>query len=90
MINNIYTVGQTVPNESEVPGPHARKNTNTAKQRLMIIAWLLMQKTSQNKLDLKELIRYFPDQSELQIRQRLKIKGNVSSHGVAPFVRPER
>ena len=71
-------MGQTVPNESEIPGPHARKNTNTAKQRLMIAAWLLMQKTKQGRLKLPKLLRYFPDQTELQLRQRLKIKGNVS------------
>ena len=87
-INNLYTVGQTVPNESEVPGPHARKNTNTAKQRLMIAAWLLMQKNKQGKLKLTKLLRYFPDQSELQLRQRLKIKGNVSCRTASNFVGP--
>ena len=77
-INNLYTVGQTVPNESEVPGPHARKNTSTAKQRLMIVAWLLIQKSKSKRIKLGRLMKYFPDQTELQMRQRLKIKGNVS------------
>ncbi|ORY20963.1 hypothetical protein BCR39DRAFT_554452 [Naematelia encephala] len=75
-IANLYTVGQTVPNESEVPGPHARKNTNTAKLRLMIVAWLLIQKAKQKRIKMSKLLKYFPDQTELQMRQRLKIKGN--------------
>lgn len=77
-ISNIFTVGQTVPNESEVHGPHARKNTNTAKMRLMIIAWLLINKSKQKRFKIGKLLKYFPDQTELQMRQRLKVKGNVS------------
>ncbi|OWZ55034.1 transcription initiation factor TFIID subunit 1 [Cryptococcus neoformans c45] len=75
-ISNIFTVGQTVPNESEVHGPHARKNTNTAKMRLMIIAWLLINKSKQKRFKIGKLLKYFPDQTELQMRQRLKVKGN--------------
>ncbi|WVN85623.1 uncharacterized protein L203_100772 [Cryptococcus depauperatus CBS 7841] len=75
-INNIFTVGQTVPNESEIHGPHARKNTNTAKMRLMIIAWLLINKSKQKRFKIGKLLKYFPDQTELQMRQRLKVKGN--------------
>ncbi|WWC58417.1 uncharacterized protein I303_100957 [Kwoniella dejecticola CBS 10117] len=71
-INNLYTVGQTVPNESEVHAPHARKNTNTSKMRLMIIAWLLIQKSKQKRFKMAKLLKYFPDQTELQMRQRLK------------------
>lgn len=77
-INNLFTVGQVLPNESEVAGPHARKNTNTAKVRLMIVAWLLIQRTKEKRIKLATLMKYFPDQSELQMRQRLKVKGNVS------------
>lgn len=82
MINNIYTVGQTVPNESEIPGPHARKNTNTAKLRLMIVAWLLIKKDKKGNIEMSTLMKYFKGQTELQMRQRLKIKGNVSRQSV--------
>ncbi|WVQ71168.1 hypothetical protein IAR50_000693 [Cryptococcus sp. DSM 104548] len=75
-IKHIFTVGQTVPNESEIHGPHARKNTNTAKMRLMIIAWLLINKSKQKRFKIGKLLKYFPDQTELQMRQRLKVKGN--------------
>jgi transcription initiation factor TFIID subunit 1 len=78
VITNLYTVGQTFPNESEVPGPHARKNTNYAKIRLQIVAWLLIHKSKQKRIKMGKLLKYFPDQSELQMRQRLKIKGQVS------------
>jgi transcription initiation factor TFIID subunit 1 len=80
-IKDMFVVGQTLPNQSEVPGPHARKNTNTAKLRLMIVAWILIKKNkelSKQRVKLSRLIKYFPDQTELQMRQRLKIKGNVS------------
>lgn len=77
-ITNLYTVGQTFPNDSEVPGPHARKNTNYAKIRLQIVAWLLINKNKQKRIKMAKLLKYFPDQTELQMRQRLKIKGQVS------------
>lgn len=77
-INHMYTVGQTVPNESEVPGPHARKNTSYARIRLQIVAWLLINKNKDRRIKIGKLLKYFPDQSELQMRQRLKIKGQVS------------
>jgi hypothetical protein len=44
----------------------------------MIVAWLLIQKSKEKRIKLATLMKYFPDQSELQMRQRLKIKGNVS------------
>ena len=44
----------------------------------MIVAWLLIQKSKDKRIKLATLMKYFPDQSELQMRQRLKIKGNVS------------
>lgn len=78
-IKDLFVVGQTTPNKSEVPGPHARKNTNTAKLRLMIVAWILIKKNkelAEQRVKLARLIKYFPDQTELQMRQRLKIKGN--------------
>ncbi|KAK8865758.1 hypothetical protein IAR55_000905 [Kwoniella newhampshirensis] len=49
-----------------------RKNTNTAKMRLMIIAWLLINKSKQKHFKIGKLLKYFPDQTELQMRQRLK------------------
>ncbi|KAI0828937.1 atypical/TAF1 protein kinase [Trametes gibbosa] len=70
-IPNLFTVGQTYP-VTEVPGPHSRKITNTIKLRLQIIAFKLLEKSTEKRLKISRLMKYFPDQNELQMRQRLK------------------
>ncbi|TBU49318.1 hypothetical protein BD309DRAFT_882680 [Dichomitus squalens] len=70
-ISNLFVVGQTYP-ITEVPGPHSRKITNTIKQRLQIIAFKLLEKSTEKRLKISRLMKYFPDQNELQMRQRLK------------------
>ncbi|KAI0066428.1 hypothetical protein BV25DRAFT_1820368 [Artomyces pyxidatus] len=70
-VKNLFTVGQTYP-VTEVPGPHSRKITNTIKYRLQIIAFKLLQKSAGERLKISRLMKYFPDQNELQMRQRLK------------------
>ena len=71
-IKNLFTVGQTYP-VTEVPGPHSRKITNTIKYRLQIIAYKLLQKSNGERLKIARLMKYFPDQNELKMRQRLKV-----------------
>ncbi|KAF8349699.1 TAF1 transcription initiation factor TFIID subunit TAF1 [Amanita rubescens] len=68
---NLFVIGQTYP-VTEVPGPHSRKITNTIKHRLQIIAFKLLRKSPGERLKISRLMRYFPDQNELQMRQRLK------------------
>ncbi|KAK2461592.1 hypothetical protein APHAL10511_006055 [Amanita phalloides] len=70
-IRNVFVIGQTYP-ITEVPGPHSRKITNTIKYRLQIIAFKLLRKSPGERLKISRLMRYFPDQNELQMRQRLK------------------
>ncbi|KAF8922160.1 hypothetical protein CPB85DRAFT_1266178 [Mucidula mucida] len=70
-IKNLFVVGQTYP-VTEVPGPHSRKITNTIKYRLQIIAFKLLRKSQGERLKISRLMKYFPDQNELQMRQRLK------------------
>lgn len=70
-IKNIFVIGQTYP-VTEVPGPHSRKITNTIKHRLQIIAFKLLRKSQGERLKISRLMKYFPDQNELQMRQRLK------------------
>lgn len=65
-------IGQTYP-VTEVPGPHSRKITNTLKFRLQIIAFKLLKKSPGERLKISRLMKYFPDQNELQMRQRLKV-----------------
>lgn len=69
----MFTVGQTYP-VTEVPGPHSRKYTNTVKYRLQVIAFKLLQKSVGERLKIGRLMKYFPDQNELQMRQRLKVR----------------
>ncbi|KAF8846178.1 TAF1 transcription initiation factor TFIID subunit TAF1 [Paxillus ammoniavirescens] len=70
-IKNLFVIGQTYP-VTEVPGPHSRKITNTIKYRLQIIAFKLLRKSGEERLKISRLMKYFPDQNELQMRQRLK------------------
>ena len=70
-IKNLCVIGQTYP-VTEVPGPHSRKITNTIKYRLQIIAFKLLRKSAEERLKISRLMKYFPDQNELQMRQRLK------------------
>ncbi|KAI6047814.1 TAF1 transcription initiation factor TFIID subunit TAF1 [Pisolithus marmoratus] len=70
-IKNLFVIGQTYP-VTEVPGPHSRKITSTIKYRLQIIAFKLLKKSREERLKISRLMKYFPDQNELQMRQRLK------------------
>ncbi|KIK70768.1 hypothetical protein GYMLUDRAFT_32818 [Collybiopsis luxurians FD-317 M1] len=70
-IKNLFVLGQSYP-VTEVPGPHSRKITNTIKHRLQIIAYKLLRKSAGERLKISRLMKYFPDQNELQMRQRLK------------------
>ncbi|PWN49186.1 hypothetical protein IE53DRAFT_159988 [Violaceomyces palustris] len=70
-IKNLFTVGQTYP-VVPIPGPHARLVTNNIKYRLQMIAFKLVQKSYRQRIKIYRLMRYFPDQNELQMRQRLK------------------
>ncbi|KAG8928363.1 hypothetical protein FRC03_010912 [Tulasnella sp. 419] len=84
-IKNVFVVGQTYP-VTEVPGPHSRKITNTIKSRLQVIAYKMIAKSKGERLKINRLMRYFPDQNELQMRQRLKpfIKEFMEFHRRGP------
>ena len=66
-------VGQTYP-MSEVPGPHSRKVTNMVKARLQAIAARLCEKNENNRVKIARLNRYFPTTTEMQMRQKLKVR----------------
>ncbi|TNY19545.1 Atypical/TAF1 protein kinase [Rhodotorula diobovata] len=70
-IPHLYIVGQTYP-QSEVPGPHSRKVTTLQKNRLMTIAFKLVNKNKDSRIKVHRLTRYFPDHNDLQMRQKLK------------------
>ena len=70
-IKNLFVVGQTYPTTA-IPGPHARLVTNNIKYRLQMIAYKLVEKSHAHRIKIHRVMKYFPDQNELQMRQRLK------------------
>ncbi|KAI8812169.1 hypothetical protein BJ742DRAFT_795086 [Cladochytrium replicatum] len=70
-IGPVFVVGQTYP-QVMVPRPQSRKIVQTAKGRLKATAVRLMRKSQRKRLRFDKLMRYFPGQSEGQVRQRLK------------------
>lgn len=70
-IRNLFAVGQTYP-LVPVPGPHARLVTNALKYRMQLIAYKLLEKSIGERIKIHKIMKYFPDQNELQMRQRMK------------------
>lgn len=70
-IPHLYIVGQTYPT-TPIPGPHARLVTNNIKYRLQMITYKLVEKSHAHRIKIHRVMKYFPDQNELQMRQRLK------------------
>ncbi|KAI1267677.1 hypothetical protein F5Y18DRAFT_424810 [Xylariaceae sp. FL1019] len=70
-IDHVYTVGQCLPS-LEVPGPHARKVTNTSKNRLKMIAFRMMYQKQSHDVSLKEITPHVFEKEDPQNRQKLK------------------
>ncbi|GAP88732.1 putative transcription initiation factor TFIID subunit 1 [Rosellinia necatrix] len=70
-IDHVYTVGQTFPS-MEIPGPHARKVTNTSKNRLKMIAFRMMRQKETQDVSLKEITPHVFEKEDPQNRQKLK------------------
>ncbi|CAO1632126.1 unnamed protein product [Jaminaea pallidilutea] len=70
-IKNIFVVGQNYPLQV-IPGPHARLVTNAIRNRLIMVARRLVEQSKGERIKIHRIMKYFPDQSELQMRQRLK------------------
>lgn len=70
-IDHVYAVGQTFPS-MEVPGPHARKVTNTSKNRLKMISYRMMRKKNTQDVSLAEITPHVFDHHDPQNRQKMK------------------
>ncbi|CAO1633899.1 unnamed protein product [Parajaminaea phylloscopi] len=70
-IKNLFVVGQNYPLQV-IPGPHARLVTNAIRNRLIMVARRLVEQSKGHRIKIHRIMKYFPDQSELQMRQRLK------------------
>ena len=70
-INYMFTVGQVLP-AVEIPGPHSRRTAQLLKHRLKMIAFRRLNASEHTRIAVKDLSEHFPNQSDMQIRQRLK------------------
>ncbi|KAI0464779.1 hypothetical protein LJB42_002404 [Komagataella kurtzmanii] len=83
-LDHVFTVGQTFP-VVDVPGPHSRKVTSTSKNRLKMIVYRVLNKNERHRLVVRDISIHFPDQNDMQNRQRLKefmeYQKNGEDHG---------
>lgn len=70
-IDNLYTVGQTMP-VNEYPGPNTRKMNSIVKNRLKLLAYKLIKNSPTDSLTLKDIKPYFKDSSDLHLKTKLK------------------
>jgi hypothetical protein len=67
----LYTVGQLFP-VTEVPGPHSRKVTTAAKNRLKMICYRVCKRKSDHAIAVKDISTHFPENNDMQNRQKMK------------------
>lgn len=79
-INFMFTAGNTFP-AGEVPAPHSRKVTNIFKNRLKMVVYRVMNKNGNARVLVRDISRHFPDQNDMQNRQRLKEFMEYQRHG---------
>ena len=70
-IENLYVVGQQFPS-TDVPGPHSRKVTTIAKNRLKMLTFRLMKKSGDMSLSIHDVTAHLPGSSDMQNRQKMK------------------
>ena len=70
-IDYLHTVGQEFPS-IDVPGPHSRKVTTAAKNRLRMISYRLVRKSKSHRISVSRVTRHFPDSTDMQNRQKMK------------------
>lgn len=70
-IEHLRIVGQEFPSV-DVPGPHSRKVTTAAKNRLKMISYRLLRKSSTHKIKVSAVTKHFTDSTDMQNRQKMK------------------
>ncbi|KAL1996046.1 hypothetical protein VTN49DRAFT_581 [Thermomyces lanuginosus] len=70
-IENLYVVGQQFPSV-DVPGPHSRKVTTVAKNRLKMLTFRLMRKQGTDKVSISDVTKHLPGTTDMQNRQKMK------------------
>ncbi|KAI9834937.1 MAG: hypothetical protein M1819_002660 [Sarea resinae] len=70
-IENLYVVGQEFPSV-DVPGPHSRKVTTAAKNRLKMISYRKIRRTVPHRISVSAVTEHFPETTDMQNRQKMK------------------
>lgn len=70
-IEHLRIVGQEFPSV-DVPGPHSRKVTTAAKNRLKMISYRLLRKSKTHRIKVSAVTKHFTDSTDMQNRQKMK------------------
>ncbi|KKZ64857.1 transcription initiation factor TFIID subunit 1 [[Emmonsia] crescens] len=70
-IENLYVAGQEFPSV-DVPGPHSRKVTTAAKNRLKMICYRLLRRNKNHRVSVADITEHFPESNDMQNRQKMK------------------
>ena len=70
-IENLYIAGQQFPSV-DVPGPHSRKVTTVAKNRMKMLVYRLLKRSPDLRLSISEVTAHIPGTTDMQNRQKVK------------------
>ncbi|KAI9730090.1 MAG: hypothetical protein M1834_006082 [Cirrosporium novae-zelandiae] len=70
-IENLVVVGQQFPSV-DVPGPHSRKVTTAAKNRLKMVSYRIIKRKPSHRIGVAEVTKHFPETTDMQNRQKMK------------------
>lgn len=70
-IENLHVVGQEFP-QVDVPGPHSRKVTTAAKNRLKMVSYRQIRRKPIHRISVAEVTKHFTDTTDMQNRQKMK------------------
>lgn len=70
-VENLYLAGQEFPS-IDVPGPHSRKVTTAAKNRLKMITYRQIRRSKTQRINVTHITKHFTDTTDLQNRQKMK------------------
>ena len=71
VIENLHIAGQEFPSV-DVPGPHSRKVTTAAKNRLKMISYRQIRRKPIHRISVAEVTKHFIDTTDMQNRQKMK------------------
>lgn len=70
-IDNMFVAGQQLPSV-DIPGPHSRKVTTVAKNRMKMLVYRLLKKSPDLRLSISDVTAHIPGTSDMQNRQKVK------------------